>query len=161
MKALEKDRTRRYETANGFANDIQRYLNDEAVCGLPAVQRRTEFRKFATRNKTTIALLTAAAISLLLLAIGSAIAAKRFRLLASRNAELASAATESEAMANRRLYESYLAHAGASRWSRRPGQRLDSLQAVANAAGLMRGLGAAPGGDSGPSKRSDCRDGVD
>ena len=30
MKALEKDRTRRYETANGFAGDIQRYLNDEA-----------------------------------------------------------------------------------------------------------------------------------
>jgi eukaryotic-like serine/threonine-protein kinase len=29
MKALEKDRTRRYETANGFAADVQRYLDDE------------------------------------------------------------------------------------------------------------------------------------
>src|SRR5207302_7761808 len=29
MKALEKDRNRRYETANGFAQDIQRYLADE------------------------------------------------------------------------------------------------------------------------------------
>ena len=31
MKALEKDRTRRYETANGLARDIQRYLADEPV----------------------------------------------------------------------------------------------------------------------------------
>jgi len=31
MKALEKDRTRRYDTANGLARDIQRYLADEVV----------------------------------------------------------------------------------------------------------------------------------
>src|SRR5207245_3923651 len=31
MKALEKDRNRRYETANGFATDVQRYLADEPV----------------------------------------------------------------------------------------------------------------------------------
>jgi len=31
MKALEKDRTRRYETANAFARDLQRYLGDEPV----------------------------------------------------------------------------------------------------------------------------------
>src|SRR5207253_1661911 len=35
MKALEKDRNRRYETANGFAADIQRYLNDESVQACP------------------------------------------------------------------------------------------------------------------------------
>ena len=46
MKALEKDRTRRYETANGFARDIQRYLADEVVearppsAGLPAQEVR-------------------------------------------------------------------------------------------------------------------------
>ena len=31
MKALEKDRNRRYESASGFAADVQRYLNDEPV----------------------------------------------------------------------------------------------------------------------------------
>ena len=31
MKALEKDRTRRYETANGLAADLQRYLDDEPI----------------------------------------------------------------------------------------------------------------------------------
>ena len=35
MKALEKDRTRRYETANGFAVDIQRHLNNEPVLACP------------------------------------------------------------------------------------------------------------------------------
>ena len=35
MKALEKDRTRRYETANGLARDIERYLQDEPVEACP------------------------------------------------------------------------------------------------------------------------------
>ena len=35
MKALEKDRNRRYETANGFAADVQRYLGDEPVQACP------------------------------------------------------------------------------------------------------------------------------
>ena len=35
MKALEKDRNRRYETANGFATDVQRYLADEPVQACP------------------------------------------------------------------------------------------------------------------------------
>ena len=37
MKALEKDRNRRYETASGLAADLRRYLDDEPVQGLPAV----------------------------------------------------------------------------------------------------------------------------
>ena len=37
MKALEKDRTRRYETANGLARDIERYLHDEPVEAGPPV----------------------------------------------------------------------------------------------------------------------------
>ena len=39
MKALEKDRTRRYETANGLARDIQRYLADEVVEARPPSRR--------------------------------------------------------------------------------------------------------------------------
>src|SRR4026209_1853842 len=35
MKPLEKDRNRRYETANGFAADVQRYLNDEPAQACP------------------------------------------------------------------------------------------------------------------------------
>src|SRR5438094_3135941 len=59
MKALEKDRARRYETANGFAADVQRYLNDEPVQACPP-SAWYRFRKFARRNK--VALLTAALV---------------------------------------------------------------------------------------------------
>jgi tetratricopeptide (TPR) repeat protein/serine/threonine protein kinase len=54
MKTLEKDRNRRYETANGLAMDVQRYLADEAVQACPpSVWYR--FRKFARRNKVGLA----------------------------------------------------------------------------------------------------------
>ncbi len=50
MKCLEKDRNRRYETANGFAQDVQRYLADEPVQACPP-SAGYRFRKFARRNK--------------------------------------------------------------------------------------------------------------
>ena len=50
MKALEKDRNRRYETANGFALDVQRYLADEPVQACPP-SLGYRLRKFARRNK--------------------------------------------------------------------------------------------------------------
>ena len=61
MKALEKDRARRYETASAFAADVQRYLRDEAVeaCPPSALYR---FRKFARRHRA--GLLTAAVVAL-------------------------------------------------------------------------------------------------
>ena len=58
MKTLEKDRSRRYETANGLAEDVRRFLADEPVlAGPPSIAYR--FRKFARRNK---ALLTTASV---------------------------------------------------------------------------------------------------
>jgi serine/threonine protein kinase/tetratricopeptide (TPR) repeat protein len=54
MKALEKDRNRRYETASAFAADVQRYLNDEPVLACPpSVNYR--LRKFALRNRGRLA----------------------------------------------------------------------------------------------------------
>ena len=50
MKALEKDRTRRYETANGLAMDMQRYLNNEPVVARPP-SRFYRFQKLVRRNK--------------------------------------------------------------------------------------------------------------
>src|SRR5262249_32660651 len=53
MKALEKDRSRRYEAGNGFAMDIQRYLVDEPVlAGPPSATYR--LRKFLRRNKAPV-----------------------------------------------------------------------------------------------------------
>ena len=69
MKALEKDRNRRYETASGFAADVQRYLNDEPVSACPP-SLGYRLRKFAGRNKA--ALMTIATLALAtLVAVGS------------------------------------------------------------------------------------------
>ncbi|HVV70862.1 MAG TPA: serine/threonine-protein kinase, partial [Verrucomicrobiae bacterium] len=54
MKCLEKDRTRRYETANGLATDIQHYLVNEPVQARPP-SKLYRFQKLARRNKTTFA----------------------------------------------------------------------------------------------------------
>src|SRR5580765_2570734 len=53
MRALERDRARRYESASALAADVERYLADEPVeaCPPSTVYR---LRKFARRNKTTL-----------------------------------------------------------------------------------------------------------
>jgi serine/threonine protein kinase/tetratricopeptide (TPR) repeat protein len=69
MKALEKDRGRRYESANGFAMDVQRYLADEPVQACPpSVGYR--FRKLVRRNKAAF---TAAALVLTALLVATAV----------------------------------------------------------------------------------------
>jgi len=64
MKCLEKDRTRRYDTANGLAMDIARHLGDEPVVARPP-SRGYRMRKFVRRNR--IAVLGATAVSAVLI----------------------------------------------------------------------------------------------
>ena len=54
MKCLEKDRTRRYETANGLAADLKRHLNNEPVVARPP-ERAYRFQKALRRNKLVFA----------------------------------------------------------------------------------------------------------
>jgi WD40 repeat protein/serine/threonine protein kinase len=73
MKALEKDRNRRYESAAAFAADVQRYLNDEQVLAHPP---STWYRvgKFVRRNRVRV--VTAASVALgLMLALGGLVTA--------------------------------------------------------------------------------------
>jgi tetratricopeptide (TPR) repeat protein/serine/threonine protein kinase len=70
MKALEKDRSRRYETANGFAMDVQRYLADEPVLACPP-SAGYRLRKFARRHKVGLAV--AALVLVFLVLLGTAI----------------------------------------------------------------------------------------
>jgi tetratricopeptide (TPR) repeat protein len=67
MKALEKDRNRRYETANGFAMDVQRYLADEPVQACPP-SAWYRFRKFARRNKGRLAAVAGVFLAVTLMA---------------------------------------------------------------------------------------------
>ena len=50
MKALEKDRNRRYESASAFAADVQRYLDDEPVQACPP-SKTYRLRKYVRRHK--------------------------------------------------------------------------------------------------------------
>lgn len=65
MKALEKDRSRRYQTANALAMDVQRYLNNEPVVARPP-SRLYRFRKLVRRNKAVF--VSVGAVSLALIA---------------------------------------------------------------------------------------------
>src|SRR6266545_2691781 len=66
MKALEKDRNRRYESANGFAMDVQRYLADEPVQACPP-SAWYRFGKFARRNKGTLAVATGLFVAVMII----------------------------------------------------------------------------------------------
>ncbi len=53
MKALEKERSRRYETANGLAEDIRRHLTDEPVSASPP-SAKYRMQKFIKRNRAGV-----------------------------------------------------------------------------------------------------------
>jgi serine/threonine protein kinase/tetratricopeptide (TPR) repeat protein len=72
MKALEKDRRRRYETANDFAADVMRYLTDQPVLACPP-SAGYRLRKFVRRNKGPVAAGVALAALLVLGTVGTSI----------------------------------------------------------------------------------------
>lgn len=91
LKALEKDRNRRYDTAIAFAADVQRYLNDEPVQACPpsTVHR---VRKFVKRNKAPVLAVSAFALILLIGIIATAwqaVRATQAERLAKNNEQLA------------------------------------------------------------------------
>jgi eukaryotic-like serine/threonine-protein kinase len=96
MKALEKDRTRRYDTADGFARDIQRYLADEVVEARPPSQGY-RLKKFVRRNKVQVIAGSLVLLSLVVGFVGTTIgvieAGKQ-----TKNARLAEGKAEAEAI---------------------------------------------------------------
>jgi eukaryotic-like serine/threonine-protein kinase len=109
MRALEKDRTRRYDTANGFAADVQRYLSGEQVQAVPP-SLGYRLRKAYRRNKAAVWVSTAFS---LLMTVGVAVAsilavrARDAEVMAKSERDTAEAerskatAAESQALAER------------------------------------------------------------
>jgi WD40 repeat protein/serine/threonine protein kinase len=89
MKALEKDRGRRYDSASAFAADVQRYLADEPVLACPP-SAWYRFRKFAQRNKGALLTMTLA---------GAALAAFVVLLVSLRHSAKLQAAIDGETAA--------------------------------------------------------------
>jgi serine/threonine protein kinase/tetratricopeptide (TPR) repeat protein len=125
MKCLEKDRNRRYETANGLAMDVQHYLADEPVQACPP-SASYRLRKFVRRNRHAV--LAASLVSAALL-IGTAVStwqwleAKAGRSQARKQTDIAkainrffikdmlSAATPEEALGKKITVEEVLKNA--------------------------------------------------
>jgi serine/threonine protein kinase len=115
MKCLEKDRTRRYETVNGLARDIQRYLHDELVeARPPSILYRLQ--KFTRRNRVAVFLTLFVAVTVTAVLFNHIIGLihirhERDRALAAEKQAEASLASEQaarqEAVAERNKAESY------------------------------------------------------
>jgi serine/threonine protein kinase/WD40 repeat protein len=147
MKALEKDRNRRYDSASSFAADVRRYLNDEPVQACPpsALYR---LRKLVRRHQGPVV-----AVSLILLALVGGIigttwglihtararadaldeAGQKTLALAEKVGALASAERSAQD-AKDQLFLALFNQARSGRFSRQMGQRHDSLAALEMAA---------------------------
>ena len=101
MKSLEKDRTRRYETANGLAEDIQRYLTDQPV-EARRPSRIYRLKKFIRRNKVGVlagsAIVPALALGLISASLGF-IQARRQAQIARPKSKSPTQAARSEQVA--------------------------------------------------------------
>ena len=147
MMTLEKDRNRRYETANGLAADVRRYLNDEQVRACPP-SAAYRLRKFVRRNR--VALMTATLTGAALVAAVVVLAISTVRIsqekeqkeeaLGQANAN-AKQAADNLVEARRQLFHSKVSEAQASRRRREIGQRFQSLKVLEEATRLARELG--------------------
>ncbi len=82
LKALEKDRSRRYETASKFAEDVENYMRHKTVEACPP-SAAYRMRKFVRRNKAAI--VTMSLVAAALLSGASAAAWQAFRATWERN----------------------------------------------------------------------------
>jgi WD40 repeat protein/serine/threonine protein kinase len=125
MKALEKDRNRRYETVNGLARDIERYLHDEPVQACPP-STWYRVRKFTRRNKRALA--TGALLGVMLLVAVGAVVASALWAVAQAKVRLGvEAATKKEL--ERNLYFTYIALAERELANHNPGRAEELLDA--------------------------------
>ncbi|MFC1794757.1 serine/threonine protein kinase, partial [Planctomycetota bacterium] len=135
MKCLEKDRSRRYDTANGLALDVVRHLNNEPVIARPPTVVY-QLQKAWRRNKVVYTAIVAVVIALLLstgVSVWQAWIAHRARKAESS----ARTAVEIERdRAEKNLYDSLLREARAVRIARGTGYRNEVFKALSQARDL-------------------------
>lgn len=142
MKCLEKDRARRYQTANALAMDIRCFLRNEPISARPA-GRLYQTHKFIKRHKLPVAAATALTLTVLVgsfLTTREALRAQRAEkqqaALKSRAELEAQRAIKAESSMREKLWQSYLTEAIALRGSRRPGRRFTALELLRKASDI-------------------------
>ncbi len=128
MKALEKDRTRRYETANGLAADIQRHLSNEPVVACPP-SKFYEFQKTVLRHKFGFAAGAAVLLTLAAGTIASTTEAVRARRAEREQMQLRQEAEEARANEAKLRQEAEVARASEARFRKQAEVRLTLFQA--------------------------------
>jgi serine/threonine protein kinase/WD40 repeat protein/Tfp pilus assembly protein PilF len=131
-KAISKESAQRYGSARELAEDLQRFIEDRPIRAR-RVGPRERIWRWCRRNPAVAALLSGLLFALSAVAVVSTGAALKLKYERDRT-------IEAERDKSIELYKSYWAQARASRWSGRPGRRLDSLDAIAKAAALVRSL---------------------
>ncbi len=143
MKCLEKDRARRYDTANGLAMDLERHLNNETVVARPA-SAAYRFQKAFRRNRIAFVAAGAVAAALLLgivISVWQAARAWKAEVEQNRLRVAAENAQKSESkqksVAEQALYNSLVAQALPLRMVRRIGYRGDVFNLLQQARDLQ------------------------
>ena len=125
-KAIHFDRSGRYDSVAALADDLQRYLDYRPVLAAqPAVWYQV--RRFCARNKTVVA-----SLLIVLILLVSSLVIVSAALVRVRAAELLKSKSEAEAIAH--MGDSLLQQARSAQYSRVPGQRLQSLRVLEQAA---------------------------
>ncbi len=123
MKALEKDRARRYDTANGLGRDVERYLADEPVVARPP-SKLYRFQKMARRNKLAFA----AGAAVLVALVAGLLVSTWFFIQEKAARQRAVAAEEHARFINRFLAENVLGQATAEKNAR--GKNVTVIEAL-------------------------------
>ncbi|HEY2156792.1 MAG TPA: serine/threonine-protein kinase, partial [Isosphaeraceae bacterium] len=137
-KAIEKDAAHRYATAADLAEDLRRFLEDRPILArrVGSTERLT---RWARRNPGSATLGTALAGMLALVVVVIAVADLRLRRQHSETLFQLQRAERAEGDAVKKLLDSSVAHARASRRSRFAGRRFEGLRAIAQAVPLDHG----------------------
>jgi WD40 repeat protein len=139
LKCLAKDPEARYATAEALAEDLRLFMADR-----PIKARRSgtveRLWRWCRRNPVVASLLAAVGLLMVLVAIGSTVAAIQLRAEWKKAIELGQDLDTARNEAVEKLWAAYLAQAQALRWSGKPGRHFVSLDALAEAARIRPSL---------------------
>ena len=126
MKALEKDRTRRYDTANGFAADIQRYLSGEPVQAVPP-SLGYRVRTYVRKNRGPVIAASLLLLTLLAGIVGTTVGLLRAETKAQDAKKAQDIAEAKEIEANRQKANALEQRARAEKARNRTRDALDAM----------------------------------
>ncbi len=139
LKALAKDPKDRFRSARELAEELTKFVEGRPILSRPISATERSWR-WCKRNPLLAAASILAAVMTTALAIGSTVAAKVYYDGREQYAAIAKDLAISEIQGREKLFDSMVAQAKSSRFSRQPGQRFDSLRALAEAVKIGRAL---------------------